>query len=195
MAQWMYRGGDPLTVRGGKDTSGAAWVHALDMTPGMPPIKKTDRARLLRDGRLKHPVSMIAKTVAALPGVSHCQRFDTVHEVLDALMVGPVVVDTQWCAGFDTPDLQGRVAMTGAVRRRAYVVVGVRAGHRYVRIFDARGPGWGQLGRAWVPLEAFVAMWNTGSVGYQVVAASPVAPPKLARSREMVGVRESVSHG
>lgn len=181
MTQWMYRGGTVLNRRRGSGV-GCAWIHAWNATPGAPEMtRKVERALRAADRDSATPPD-VAALVAAEASVVVVQ---SPEDVLALIPIGPMVVTCGWMTGFDEPDLMGRVGVNGRRRIHTFAVVGLDEKRGAVRIMDSRGAQWGQLGRAWMPIDVLRAQWSAGSRGYQPRFGASL-PPSL-RHLSVVG--------
>jgi hypothetical protein len=70
-----------------------------------------------------------------------------VEQALDALQHGPVITGVDWMEGFDRPDANGRVQISGQRRGgHEFVVRGYDPILEQVFCDNSWGPGWGHLG-------------------------------------------------
>ena len=88
-------------------------------------------------------------------GYNWCFGPDDVLKTLSH--IGPVEVGVNWYGGFDRPNAEGLVKISGAVRGgHAFELLGVDAEKKLVWAINSWGPGWGKHGRfafSWKDLE------------------------------------------
>lgn len=108
----------------------------LDQAPGSYPPDDTGSSGLA--------ACKAAKKLGLIGGYKHA--FGVEH-ALDALQHGPVITGVAWHEGFDRPDHQGRVVLSGAVRGgHEFVVIGHDPASGYVTAVNSWGQNWGVAG-------------------------------------------------
>ncbi len=76
-----------------------------------------------------------------------------IDHLLGALQFGPAIVGTDWREGMDTPDADGMVHATGAVRGgHEWLALGVDLEHGHIIGLNSWGPSWGMGGGFYLPL-------------------------------------------
>jgi hypothetical protein len=89
-------------------------------------------------------VMKAARQLAYISGYTHA--FGLQH-ALAALVLAPVITGVQWYEGFDTPDANGTVTISGSVRGgHEFEVVGIDVESQMVRACNSWGTSWGDQG-------------------------------------------------
>lgn len=89
----------------------------------------------------------VAKAAVAKGYIRSYRHAFGLDHLLGALQFGPVIVGTDWREGMDTPDHDGTVHATGAVRGgHEWLALGVDLEHCYVIGLNSWGPSWGMGG-------------------------------------------------
>lgn len=90
-------------------------------------------------------VAKAAQRAGLISGYQHAFSLDT---ALKALAVSPLIIGVNWYEGFDSPDSNGRVAISGSVRGgHEFLLYGVDATDRVVLARNSWGTSWGVAGR------------------------------------------------
>jgi Papain family cysteine protease. len=85
-----------------------------------------------------------AKELGYITGYRHA--FGLQH-ALEALVLAPVITGVAWYEGFDEPDANGAVTISGSVRGgHEFEVVGIDVDARTVRACNSWGADWGDHG-------------------------------------------------
>jgi hypothetical protein len=93
----------------------------------------------------------VAKVALARRWISRYEHIFRWDDFLQALMVGPVIVGTEWRSEMFHPEPDGRVHAIGSVvGGHEYEVYGVDVTERRVWCFNSWGLGWGIGGRFWL---------------------------------------------
>lgn len=89
-------------------------------------------------------VAKAAQRAGLISGYQHAFSLDT---ALKALAVSPLIVGVSWYEGFDTPDANGLVKVSGSVRGgHEFLLFGIDAEERRVLARNSWGTGWGVQG-------------------------------------------------
>lgn len=96
--------------------------------------------------------SSVLAAMQALKAMGYASAYSWCLGLQDALQtlssVGPVEIGINWYEGFDQPDLNGRVRISGQVRGgHAFEVLGVDVEQKVVTAINSWGSTWGQRGR------------------------------------------------
>ena len=142
-----------------RDPVPGAWMHWLLATG-----RSVD---VIAASEFTRPVKLAAGARALLgdQGIKHYAYLDSVRAVQHALArdVGPVLVGGHWYAAMDVPTVDGRIVATGGViATNAFVVMAYSAARGAFRVQAARGPGWGQMGRAWLDQASLRKILESG---------------------------------
>jgi hypothetical protein len=124
-------------------------------------------------------VAKVLRSRGLITSYSHCF---TLADALAAACDGPVITGISWMSGFDSPDADGIVRITGddtVLGGHEVCVVGVDAERRLVRIANSWGDGWGDSGYFWLGWDDWgVLLADQGDVTVLVPASAP--PPATA---------------
>lgn len=89
----------------------------------------------------------VAKIVKGFGWTTGYVHLFTLHDLLGLLQVLPIMVGVNWYEGFDNPDPNGHVSISGQVRGgHEFVLDGVDFGAQLVRACNSWGDGWGDHG-------------------------------------------------
>lgn len=89
-------------------------------------------------------VAKAAQKVGLIAGYQHAFSLDA---ALKAIAVSPLIVGVGWYEGFDTPDANGRVKISGSVRGgHEFLLYGVDATEQLVLARNSWGASWGASG-------------------------------------------------
>jgi hypothetical protein len=89
-------------------------------------------------------VMKAAKDLGYITGYRHA--FGLQH-ALEALVLAPVITGVSWYEGFDSPDADGTVTISGSIRGgHEFEVVGIDSDARTVRACNSWGTDWGDRG-------------------------------------------------
>lgn len=89
-------------------------------------------------------VAKAAQKAGLISGYQHAFSLDT---ALKALAVSPLIVGVNWYEGFDTPDANGIVKISGSVRGgHEFLLFGIDAEQQRVLARNSWGTGWGVQG-------------------------------------------------
>ncbi|WP_377271936.1 hypothetical protein [Peterkaempfera sp. SMS 1(5)a] len=89
----------------------------------------------------------VAKAAQAAGLISGYQHAFSLDSALKALTASPLIVGVNWYEGFDSPDAQGRVSISGSVRGgHEFLLYGLDADGRRVLARNSWGEGWGASG-------------------------------------------------
>lgn len=132
---------DPYTRPGFRPTekrirTAYEWETRHDGLPGVYPPDDTGSSGLAAAKYLKHE--------GWISGYRHA--FGLQH-ALEALVLGPVIVGVNWYDGFDSPDSNGFVRVSGDVRGgHEFELVGLDVELGHVRACNSWGKSWGDGG-------------------------------------------------
>jgi hypothetical protein len=132
---------DPLFVTGRSLSESDAVVlyekaTHLDRIKGVYPPDDTGSSGLA--------VMKAAKALGYITGYQHA--FGLQH-ALEALVLAPVITGVSWFEGFDNPDADGMVTISGSIRGgHEFEVVGIDADAHTVRACNSWGADWGDHG-------------------------------------------------
>lgn len=108
----------------------------IDGVPGQYPPDDTGSSGLA--------VCKVAKTRGLISGYTHAF---SVTQALQALMAGPVITGVNWYEGFDTPDANGLVRISGQIRGgHEFEVRGYDPATDLVTAENSWGKSWGVTG-------------------------------------------------
>lgn len=148
-----------------------AWLHVLDASPWVIPTPDWEAAVTAayvaadqREGDDGPPFIDASVGAAALADDKRARviRLETPGEVAAWLQrIGPCVLTGTWFLSMeevrrDTEVIERAVQVGGGAYRKAVALVGFRPGA--VRMVNNLGPGWGALGRAWMPADTLEAV-------------------------------------
>ena len=89
----------------------------------------------------------VMKAAKALGYITGYQHAFGLQHALEALVLAPVITGVSWYEGFDEPDADGNVAISGSIRGgHEFEVVGIDAEARTVRACNSWGADWGDHG-------------------------------------------------
>ncbi len=89
-------------------------------------------------------VMKAARQLGYIRGYTHA--FGLQH-ALEALVLAPVITGVVWYEGFDTPDANGLISISGAIRGgHEFEVLGLDVDNKVVRACNSWGTGWGDQG-------------------------------------------------
>lgn len=109
----------------------------IDGFPGQYPPTDTGSSGLA--------VCQVAKTQGYITSYQHAFSID---QALQALMLYPVITGVNWYEGFDSPDQNGLVQISGQVRGgHEFEVLGYNPATDLVTAVNSWGTGWGVSGR------------------------------------------------
>lgn len=126
----------------------------------------------------------VTKVLVQLGVVDRYEHAFSADAALAALMLGPVLVGTNWYQGMFDPDARGVVTPSGSVAGgHEYLLVGYDADAELVTFANSWGAGWGAggYGRMTVPtLRRLLAEDGDATIPHAPVAAPvPPEPPPL----------------
>ena len=118
---------------------------AIDPWPGQYPPEDTGSDGL-----------SVAKVALAKGWITRYEHIFTWNDFLQAMMVGPVIVGTEWREQMFWPDPFGGVRPIGSVAGgHEYQAFGIDVARRRVWFFNSWGPGWGVEGRFFMTWDDF----------------------------------------
>lgn len=89
-------------------------------------------------------VAKAAQASGLISGYQHAFSLDT---ALKALAVSPLIIGVNWYEGFDTPDGNGLVKVSGQVRGgHEFLLYGINTDHQIVQARNSWGTSWGAGG-------------------------------------------------
>jgi hypothetical protein len=121
----------------------------------------------------------VAKAATAAGLVSGYRHAFTLADALDALMDGPVLTGIDWYEGFDHPDADGTVAISGGIRGGHEVVVDeYDATTGRIGLTNSWGQAWGHEGRFFMTTATWGRLLqHDGDVTVLVPATAPPPEP------------------
>lgn len=133
-------GCDPLDVQSALDETEALKLYheatTLDSDPGTYPPDDTGSTGLA--------VAKACQNDGLISGYTHAMSIQAMQA---ALMDGPVIVGVNWYDGFDNPDADGLVTITGSVRGgHEFVVRGIDVENQLFHADNSWGASWGKDG-------------------------------------------------
>jgi hypothetical protein len=147
-----------LNTRDGGNVFGAAWAHVVNTTPGAKTLTDWQTDRLLVSG-----ATNLRQIMPLLRDWGVLTDYMEVRRLAKALAVGPLVVESWWNAGFFEVDAHGWAASQDrATHWHAYALVGFDHQRDAFRVQNSLGPGWGHLGRAWIPSSWLLPRFEAG---------------------------------
>lgn len=84
-----------------------------------------------------------------------------IDHLLGSLMLGPVMVGTDWREAMFSPDTRGRLTVAGDVVGGHEYVITAKVGS-WLRLLNSWGPGWGVSGYAWIKVSDLAALLDAG---------------------------------
>ncbi len=141
---------------------------ALDAYPGTYPPTDTGSDGL-----------SVAKAATAEGLISGYRHAFSLSDALDALQDGPVITGVDWYAGFDQPDANGTVQMTGQIRGGHEIVVDeYDDATGRIGLTNSWGPGWGMGGRFYMTTSTWEKLLaHDGDATILVPATQPPPDP------------------
>ncbi|WP_426561232.1 hypothetical protein ACPPVT_13975 [Angustibacter sp. McL0619] len=119
-------------------------------------------------------VAKVATTLGLISGYRHAFSLD---DALDALQDGPVITGVNWFAGFDNPDGDGNVSISGAIRGGHEIVVDqYDADHGRIGLTNSWGEGWGLDGRFFMSTATWGKLLEQDGDATILVPANAPAP-------------------
>lgn len=119
----------------------------------------------------------VAKAAKQLGLISGYRHAFSAADALDALQDGPIIIGIDWYEGFDSPDANGLVSISGSVRGGHEIVVDeFDAEHGVVGLTNSWGAGWGVNGRFFMSVATFTKLLAADGDATVLVPAN-VAPP------------------
>lgn len=101
----------------------------------------------------------VVKAAKQMGRITSYKHGFSVTQALSALAVGPVLTGTDWFEGFDEPDEDGIVALTGSVRGgHEYLVRGYDPATGLLECDNSWGRGWSKRGKFWLQLTDWTAL-------------------------------------
>ncbi len=103
-------------------------------------------------------------------------------DVLDALMVGVILIGSPWMTGMDSPNFAGVVQFTGrSTGGHQFVANGFSKRTRLIRCKNSWGRGWAARGYFYLPFDAIPLIFRADGAAC-IVREIPVPPaPRPAR--------------
>jgi hypothetical protein len=89
-----------------------------------------------------------------ITGYDHAFGID---HLLGSLMLGPVMVGTEWRDAMFNPDARGRLTVAGPVVGGHEYTITAKSG-KWLRILNSWGSGWGLGGTAWIRIDDLAAL-------------------------------------
>ena len=133
----------------------------LDGFPGTYPEEDTGSSGLA--------AAKACQQLGYISGYTHAFGLD---HLLAALMVGPLIVGTDWHEDMFNPDPLGIVKPTGAVvGGHEYVVDGVHVAPRMIRFLNSWSNGWGHRGHFWMTFDDFATLLGNDGDAIQFTVA------------------------
>lgn len=119
-------------------------------------------------------VAKAAKNNSLISGYLHAT---SLAEMQSALQVGPVIVGVNWYEGFDSPDANGLVKVSGSVRGgHEFEVVGLDVTKQLFHAVNSWGTSWGVNGHFWFSFADMTRLLSEGGDCTQFVPISSPAP-------------------
>jgi hypothetical protein len=123
-------------------------------------------------------VAKAAQKAGLISGYQHAFSLDT---ALRALMVSPLIVGVSWYSGFDSPDANGVVTLSGDVRGgHEFLLFGIDAEERRVLARNSWGTGWGVQGTfsfSWDDLGRLLSEDGDATLFVPLTAPAPAPNP------------------
>lgn len=129
----------------------------------------------------------VAKAAARAGLISGYQHAFSLDAALKALAVSPLIVGVNWYEGFDRPDANGLVRISGSVRGgHEFLLFGVDAQEKVVLARNSWGTGWGVQGTfrfSWDDFGRLLAEQGDATLFVPLTVPAPVpVPPQPAPS-------------
>jgi hypothetical protein len=101
----------------------------------------------------------VAKVCTTMGLVSGYLTATSVATMQNALQSTPVIVGVKWYEGFDSPDDNGYVEISGAVRGgHEFEIVGLDVDKQLFHAVNSWGTGWGKDGHFWFSFDTMSAL-------------------------------------
>lgn len=127
----------------------------------------------------------VAKAAAKYGLISGYQHAFSLDTALKALAVSPLIVGVNWYEGFDSPDKNGHVSISGQVRGgHEFLLYGIDATERVVLARNSWGASWGVQGCfsfSWDDFGRLLSEQGDATMFVPLTAPAPVpVPPQPA---------------
>jgi hypothetical protein len=142
----------------------------LDDAPGAYPPTDTGSDGL--------SVAKVCKSLGLISGYTHCFSLAAVQT---ALQTTPIIIGINWYSGFDSPDANGLVKVSGTVRGGHEVcLVAIDVVAKTVTAANSWGSSWGAAGYftfSWADLQRLLSEQGDATVLLPLTAPAPIPVP------------------